>query len=76
MELRDVFTRDGIFTGKAIEKGTKISAGEYLYHAHIITKNKDGRYLLQQRSMNACYFPGKWDVTGGARGKRGDECRD
>ncbi len=65
MELRDVYTREGAFTGKVIEKGTQIGAGEYLYHAHIILKNADGRYLLQQRSLKARYFPGKWDVTGG-----------
>jgi 8-oxo-dGTP pyrophosphatase MutT (NUDIX family) len=65
MELRDVFTRDGAFTGKVIEKGSKIGPGEYLYHAHIILKNADGRYLLQRRSLKARYFPGQWDVTGG-----------
>lgn len=46
-ELRDVFTRDGVLTGKAIEKGSKFGENEYLYHAHIILKNEEGRYLLQ-----------------------------
>ena len=65
MEFRDVFSREGVFTGKVIEKGAEIGAGEYLYHAHIILKNADGRYLLQQRALKARYYPGKWDVTGG-----------
>ncbi len=65
MELRDVFTRDGVLTGKAIEKGSKSGENEYLYHAHIILKNADGRYLLQQRSLKARNYPGQWAVTGG-----------
>lgn len=64
VELRDVFTCDGVFTGKVIEKGTKIGPGEYLYHVHVILKNADGRYLLQRRALKARYYPGKWDVTG------------
>ena len=65
MELRDVFARDGVLTGKGIEKGSKIGENEYLYHGHIILKNADGRYLLQKRSLKARYYPGRWDVTGG-----------
>lgn len=65
MELRDILTRDGVFTGKVIEKHEPTGAGEYLYHACIILKNADGQYVLQQRALKAKYFPGKWDVTGG-----------
>lgn len=75
MERRDVYTADGQRTGKVIEKGTPIGAGEYLYHVHIIMKNADGQYVLQQRALKAKHYPGKWDVTGGgvSHGETGAE---
>ncbi|MGI6239486.1 MAG: NUDIX domain-containing protein [Christensenellales bacterium] len=65
MELRDILTKDGAHTGKVIENSAPLGAGEYLYHVHIIMKDQNGRYVMQQRALHAKYFPGKWDVTGG-----------
>ena len=65
MEMRDVFRRDGTFTGLRIEKHTPMKPGQYLLHAVIIMKTRDGQYIMQQRSLKARYSPGEWDVTGG-----------
>ncbi len=73
MEYIEVFTRDGMLTGKTIEKHEKKHAGEYFRHVLIIMKTSDspapgkgeGRYVVQQRSLKARYYAGKWDMTGG-----------
>ena len=65
MEMRDVFLKDGTFTGRTIEKHTPMQKGWYLKHAVIIMKTMDGQYVMQQRSLKARYSPGEWDVTGG-----------
>ena len=65
MEMRDVFLKDGTFTGLTIEKHTPMQKGWYLLHAIIIMRTADGQYVMQQRSLKAKYFPGEWDVTGG-----------
>lgn len=64
MEMRDVFRRDGTFTGMAIEKHTPMQKGWYLSHAIIIMKT-DGGYIMQQRAPWLKHSPGMWDVTGG-----------
>ena len=65
MEMRDLYLRDGTFTGTKIEKHTKLQAGQYVLHAIVIMKTNDGAYIMQQRSLKAKYSPGEWDVTGG-----------
>lgn len=65
MEMRDVFLRDGTFTGMQIEKHTPMKKGWYLSHAIIIMKTMDGGYIMQQRALKAKYSAGMWDVTGG-----------
>lgn len=65
MEMRDLYLRDGTFTGTSIEKHTKLKAGQYVLHAIVIMKTDDGQYIMQQRSLMAKYSPGEWDVTGG-----------
>jgi len=65
MEKRDVFRRDGTFTGMSIDKHAPMQKGWYLSHAIIILKTMDGGYIMQQRALKAKYSPGKWDVTGG-----------
>ena len=64
-EYRDVFTRDGVPTGEVREKHAASRPGDYFLHAIDILRCRDGRYILQQRSLKARYYPGRWDVTGG-----------
>lgn len=65
MEMRKVYTKDGVFTGRIEEKHAPMQPGDYFSHAIVILKTNDGRYIMQQRSLKARHSPGKWDVTGG-----------
>ena len=74
MEYREVFLRDGTPTGKIVEKHAPRSKGDYFRHALIALKTEDspppgqgeGAYIVQQRSLKARFYAGKWDVTGGS----------
>ena len=65
MEMRKVFTKDGVFTGRIEEAHAPMQPGDYFQHAIIILKTNDDKYIMQQRSLKARHCPGKWDVTGG-----------
>ena len=65
-EKRDIYDKNGNKTKKVIKKHDKLLPGEYVLHAIIFLKLNNGNYVMQQRSLNAKYYPGKWDVTGGA----------
>ena len=64
-EYRDVYTREGVKTGEIREKHAPSRPGDYFLHAIDILRCRDGRYILQQRSLKARYYAGVWDVTGG-----------
>ena len=74
MEYIDIFTRDGQYTGITRPKHDPKKPGEYYKHVLIIMKTTDspapgegeGQYIVQQRSLKAKYYAGKWDMTGGA----------
>ena len=73
MEYREVFRRDGTDTGRRVDKHAPRVPGEYYLHAIVILKTEDspyagtgtGLYVMQQRSLKARFYAGKWDVTGG-----------
>ncbi|MBR2287337.1 MAG: NUDIX domain-containing protein [Clostridia bacterium] len=73
MERIDLFDREGHPLGRARDKHAPRVPGEYGLHAIIILKTEDsplpgkgeGQYILQQRSLKARFYAGKWDVTGG-----------
>ena len=64
-ERIDTYTQHGIATGRTINAGEKLEAGEFYLHTIIILRTKNNEYLLQQRSFQKRYLPGCWDVTGG-----------
>ena len=73
MEMHEVYHRNGTPTGRIVEKHAPREAGQYFLHAILILKCADspspgageGLYIMQQRSLHARYYAGKWDVTGG-----------
>lgn len=73
MERHEVFRRDGTPTGRIVEKHAPREAGQYFLHAILVMKTEDsppagcgeGFYIMQQRSLKARFYAGKWDVTGG-----------
>lgn len=74
MEYIDIYNRDGSLTGVTRPKHNPKKAGEYYRHVLVIMKTSDspapvegeGKYIVQQRSLKAKYYAGKWDMTGGA----------
>ncbi|MBQ8972733.1 MAG: NUDIX domain-containing protein [Clostridia bacterium] len=64
MEMVDILTPEGESTGR-IAAAKAVKPGEYVPHAIVIIRLNDGRYVMQQRSFQSRYFPGRWDVTGG-----------
>ncbi len=65
MEMREIFLRDGTSTGRIVEKHNELNDGEYYLHAVIILTTREGKYIMQQRSLKARWHAGRWDVTGG-----------
>mgnify|MGYP002625394058 CR=1 FL=1 len=73
MEYVDVYTRDGKLVRASVSKHDARHAGDYCKHVLVILKTKDspapgmgeGQYVVQQRSLKAKYYAGKWDLTGG-----------
>ncbi len=65
MELWDIYNNKLKPTGKTFCEGTTLKDGEFNFLVHIIIKNKDGKFLLQQRSLSKKYYPGQWDATCG-----------
>lgn len=79
MEYHEVYTADGTPTGEVVAKHAPRRKGDYFLHTIVIMKTEDspapgegeGMYIMQQRSLKARYYAGRWDVTGG--GVRADE---
>jgi len=73
MEYIDIFNRDRKSTGITRPKHDSKRPEEYYRHAITIMKTSDspapgegeGQYIVQQRSLKAKYYAGKWDMTGG-----------
>lgn len=74
MEYLEVRTRDGAPTGRIVEKHAPRQPGAYFGHVLLVMKTMDspppgqgeGQYVVQQRSLKARYYAGKWDMTGGS----------
>lgn len=65
-ELWDILDGEGNPTGRTIERGKPLQAGEYMLAVHIYIVNSKGEYLMQKRSSTKEVLPGVWDTTGGA----------
>ncbi len=67
MERWDIFTADGLPTGKTVVRGNvRLSPGEYHLVVHIWVLAPDGRLLIQRRSDTKELMAGEWAAIGGA----------
>ena len=48
-EWMDVYDVSGKKTGKTVLRGSSLQEGEYVLCTHVILRNSDGRFLIQQR---------------------------
>ena len=60
-ELMDLFTRDGAFTGRTVERGADKGDG-FTLGVHVYLYDSHGRFLLQKRSMEKKFLPGGWET--------------
>ena len=73
MEFVDIFDKEGRLIRENVPKHDEKRPGEFRKHVLIIMKTSDspapgqgeGMYVVQQRSLKAKYYAGKWDMTGG-----------
>lgn len=66
MEVLDLYDKNGLKTGKKINRGDDIPINHYHLVVHIIIKNSQGEFLIQRRSDTKILLPGLWAFTGGA----------
>jgi isopentenyldiphosphate isomerase len=65
MELWDIYDRDGVKTGRQIERTAVLPEGAYHLCAELWLLDSSGRLLLQQRSPQKRQLAGVWAMTTG-----------
>ncbi len=76
MELIDVLTYDGAFTGRVKPKPEVHRDGDWHRAAHLWIVTPDGRVLLQRRADHKESWPGLWDVSVAGHVNAGESARD
>ena len=64
-EMMDVYASDGQPTGRRVSRGTALTGKEFYQGIHVFLYDGKGRFLLQKRSENAHFRPGRWEITMG-----------
>lgn len=64
-EFWDIYNADGTFSGKTMEARDEVPKDAWIMLVHFFIFDRQGRVLLQKRSMKKRWFPGIWDGTGG-----------
>lgn len=65
MELWDVLDENGNKTGRLVERGKPLNAGEYHLVVFSFIKNPKGQFLISKRAEYKT-APNTWEITGGA----------
>lgn len=66
MEKWEILDADGRPTGRTINRGEPLRAGQYHLVEHIWIVDSKGRMLIQQRSPHLALMPGEWAVNSGS----------
>lgn len=65
-EKIDIYDRNCQKTGKIVERnGYLYAENEYMMYVLALIENKDGKFLLTQRSLNKKWAPGAFEICGG-----------
>jgi 8-oxo-dGTP diphosphatase len=65
LEICELHDEMGQRTGRTVERGTKLSPGEYYLVVHVWIRSEIGHYLVQQRALHLTADPGVWATTAG-----------
>lgn len=66
MELWDLYDENRNLTGRTYIRGEAIPAGFYHLVVHVWIRNREGKYLISQRSADRPTFPLYWECVGGS----------
>ena len=66
MEYFDLYDKTGQKLNKKILRGTKSNSGEYHIVVNVWIRNKENKYLIQQRNKQSDTIPFMWATTAGA----------
>ncbi len=66
MEYFDLYNKKGQKINKQVLRGTKLLSDEYHLIVHIWIRNKNNKYLIQQRNKQTDKTPYLWAVTAGS----------
>lgn len=66
METWDVYDKNGIRTGKTIQRGSELKEGEFHLVVHIWIYNSNRELLIQKRNKPLGKFENIWACTGGS----------
>lgn len=72
MELWDAYNEAGEKLGFDLIRGEKIPEGVYHLVCEVVVRNRDGEFLLMQRSWEKEVSPGKWEVGAGGSAVKGE----
>jgi 8-oxo-dGTP diphosphatase len=65
MEQCDIYDEAGRPTGRVVDRGSRLSQGEYILVVQVWIRNEIGEYLVQQRAHHLEFEPGIWATTAG-----------
>lgn len=66
IEIWDLYDKQRHLVGRDHIRGEKIPQGYYHLVVHVWIKNRNGEYLISQRSADRSMHPLKWEFTGGS----------
>ena len=66
IEIWDLYDKQRHLVGRDHIRGEKIPQGYYHLVVHVWIKNRNGEYLISQRSADRSMNPLKWECTGGS----------
>jgi isopentenyldiphosphate isomerase len=73
MELWDVYDENRQPTGRFHKRGEAMQPGDYHLVVSIWIKNSAGEYLIQKRSPEKPFHPGKWECAAAGAAQAGDD---
>ncbi len=66
MEIFDLYDKDFNLLPHTMPRGERTKENEFHLVVHVWIKNKEGKYLMQQRNKSTDRFPYQWASCGGA----------
>lgn len=76
MELFDIYDQNRRLTGRTVERGTKLSVGDFRLVVNLSILNSDNQLLIQQRQPFKEGWPNMWDISVGGSAIAGETSQE